>query len=1002
MFAISGWQFTISLPAQAAGDHVRINEIAWMGTATSANDEWIELYNPTDADVVLDGWRLAAADGQPDIALAGTIAAGGYFLLERTDDETVPGITADLIYTGSLGNTGETLALFAADGTTLDSLIAGAEWPGGDNVSKQTLAFIAEAWTTSAEAGGTPGRANSEEAVIVEENGNEEEEVEEEAPEDPEENNPNSPTEVPSSGSSGGAPSYRWGDVVINEFVADPADGEVEWIELCNLTGDNLALADWSVYDGGGSKTVVNGTLAARGYYVIEKPKGALNNAGDVIELRWNDAVIDRVVYGNQAVDGGNAAANAPAATDPYSVARKGDGLNTFNNKNDFAVTMQVTKGAANIILDPSTAAETALPPGVTYDYATDIRITELFPNPFGPDDDNEFIELYNAGSRTADLTGWALSDDGARKYIFKAGTGSSWQLPAGGYLALQRTATGIALNNTVDSVRLWQPLKETPLQTVDYAAVEEGMSYAYATSTQAWAWSETVTPGTANSIAEKQLPPIPDFSYSGELRVGQIVQFDSSDTHDRNDDELAFYWQFGTAATSTDRHPLFIFREPGAQAVTLTVSDGIHEVKKKKTLMIEAVEVAAVPLAPAARVAATEGEGWGVRVSELLPDPAGDDADGEWIELYNAGSAAADLSGWQLDDGVGGSKPYAINGVIVPSGGYRVFPRPDTGLALNNSNDGARLLAPDGKAVSEIAYGTVTAGAAYASVNGKWQWTLAATPGEANVLQAPPVKATAKRGGSTKRSVKPTSAAATTTLASIKNIDTGDSISVVGTVAVLPGVLSSQYFYVVGETERGGVQVYNYKKDFPALKVGDVLMVTGEISEVNGEKRIKTKTANDMQLTAISVAPQPVAVTTETIGSELEAQLLSITGEVVDRKGSTVWVDDGAGELEVYVKQSTGIDKGLFTEGETVTVAGLYLRGGNGFRLYPRSNEDISVVKGVSAEAEGMVLGAVSTADEWELEPRGSREELLLYFVIISVVANAGLAAVIWRRHRT
>ena len=57
--------------------HVIISEIAWMGTTTSFNDEWIELYNNTGGNIDLTGWTLSAADGTPSIALASTIPAGG-------------------------------------------------------------------------------------------------------------------------------------------------------------------------------------------------------------------------------------------------------------------------------------------------------------------------------------------------------------------------------------------------------------------------------------------------------------------------------------------------------------------------------------------------------------------------------------------------------------------------------------------------------------------------------------------------------------------------------------------------------------------------------------------------------------------------------------------------------------------------------------------------------------------------------------------------------------
>src|SRR3989344_7850424 len=101
----------VPLTAAAAEPTIRINEIAWMGTTVSSNDEWIELYNPTDAEVDLADWKIAAADGSPEIVLSGTVAAGGDFLLDRSDDDTVLTIAADQIYTGALGNTGEHLTL---------------------------------------------------------------------------------------------------------------------------------------------------------------------------------------------------------------------------------------------------------------------------------------------------------------------------------------------------------------------------------------------------------------------------------------------------------------------------------------------------------------------------------------------------------------------------------------------------------------------------------------------------------------------------------------------------------------------------------------------------------------------------------------------------------------------------------------------------------------------------------------------------------------------------
>ena len=125
---------------------VVFNEIAWMGTLVSANDEWLELKNNTSGDIDLSGWKLVAKDGVPTITIASTtcantkiLAAGGYFLLERTNDESVFGIDADCIYAGSLENGGETLRLLDSKGNEIDLVENGNGWKAGDNATKNSM-----------------------------------------------------------------------------------------------------------------------------------------------------------------------------------------------------------------------------------------------------------------------------------------------------------------------------------------------------------------------------------------------------------------------------------------------------------------------------------------------------------------------------------------------------------------------------------------------------------------------------------------------------------------------------------------------------------------------------------------------------------------------------------------------------------------------------------------------------------------------------------------------
>jgi len=149
-----------SIQAASAGD-VLINEVAWMGTLTSANDEWIELYNQTEGAISIESWRIESSDGSPKINLTGVIPAQSFWLLERTDDSSVANISADQIYTGALNNNGETLELYNT-GELIDSLIGSGAWPAGDNSTKQTMERKDDkSWQTSRDAGGTPKAKNS-------------------------------------------------------------------------------------------------------------------------------------------------------------------------------------------------------------------------------------------------------------------------------------------------------------------------------------------------------------------------------------------------------------------------------------------------------------------------------------------------------------------------------------------------------------------------------------------------------------------------------------------------------------------------------------------------------------------------------------------------------------------------------------------------------------------------------------------------------------------------
>ncbi|QQG46627.1 MAG: lamin tail domain-containing protein [Candidatus Niyogibacteria bacterium] len=145
----AGNQIEISKTIETASLPVVINEIAWMGTASSTEDEWLELKNNSAQNIDFAGlWILRAEDNTPSITLTGTVSAGGYYLLERKDDLTVSDVAADQTPYGNdgaswaLNNGGERLFLervISGATSTVDEVANCSNWCAGDNTAKKTM-----------------------------------------------------------------------------------------------------------------------------------------------------------------------------------------------------------------------------------------------------------------------------------------------------------------------------------------------------------------------------------------------------------------------------------------------------------------------------------------------------------------------------------------------------------------------------------------------------------------------------------------------------------------------------------------------------------------------------------------------------------------------------------------------------------------------------------------------------------------------------------------------
>ncbi|MCP4872445.1 MAG: hypothetical protein GY898_27440 [Proteobacteria bacterium] len=156
---------------RAAPGSVTFNELQYH-PRSDRDLEWVELHNPMVLDMDLSGWRLG---GGIDHAFAdGTVLAAGGHLVAAADPARLASETgfdeAVGPYDGRLANDGERVDLFNNCGRLIDTVEFGEDdpWPVEADGSGLTLAKVhpdaasdrAEHWTVSVELGGTPGEPN--------------------------------------------------------------------------------------------------------------------------------------------------------------------------------------------------------------------------------------------------------------------------------------------------------------------------------------------------------------------------------------------------------------------------------------------------------------------------------------------------------------------------------------------------------------------------------------------------------------------------------------------------------------------------------------------------------------------------------------------------------------------------------------------------------------------------------------------------------------------------
>ena len=123
------------------------------------------------------------------------------------------------------------------------------------------------------------------------------------------------------------------------------------------------------------------------------------------------------------------------------------------------------------------------------------------------------------------------------------------------------------------------------------------------------------------------------------------------------------------------------------------------------------------------------------MQISEFLPNPVGKDTVGEFIEVWNDGQSAVNLSGFVIKDKSG--KLFRLSGELDPGDFKAIFYR-ESKLTLNNSDEALFLYDTAGRLVDTAEFaGSAIEGMSFARVGGVFAASAKPTPGEANIQVA-------------------------------------------------------------------------------------------------------------------------------------------------------------------------------------------------------------------------------------------------------------------------
>jgi len=545
-------------------------------------------------------------------------------------------------------------------------------------------------------------------------------------------------------------PTYR----LINEVMVNPKglDSEGEWVELYNNTAQTIDLAGWYLDDAEGKSAayrIPDGTKMSSGsYLVLRAPEVNLSfkNSEDMVRLLDpNKEEKQRIEYFS--------------IVDEWSYAKTETGsfewtpLFTPGNQNDFP------------------APPKAYSPG-------DLVFEAVLPNPEGTDTGNEAITLKNMTNETIELLGWTIRDlKSALRDL------PDTDILPGESMTLGSADFNLTLNNSDETLYLYDPVGNL-IDEVSWQSSASGQWLMNPDSLSDGLVAEVVyvvdgdtavvsvdgkmmkvrligvdTPETVHPFKPVEYYGKQASDFLKDLLTGQRITLNFDQTKIDKYGRVLAYVNLGDLFVNAEiikqgygyaytRFPFkyleeFVAYEEAAKEAGLGIWQNLkvraileeeamlelleEELPLEELLMLEEIleevveEEVTEPEEALELVPEVDCRSEFLKIDSVLPNHE-KGVSVEYIRLVNTGSETICLTGWKLDDITdGGSKPFAIKGGSIAAGGVRTFRKQETKIALNNKDDCASLINPDGKVVDQICYGLAHKNETFTHEGGDW-----------------------------------------------------------------------------------------------------------------------------------------------------------------------------------------------------------------------------------------------------------------------------------------